>query len=99
MARSNPRARSSDIASSLAAPPWFRHGPPMRAVVHRGRQLVAGLCEACGVGAITRQVGPADLSLPHGDWGGARSALVDEGVTFDLRYTSTYQGLASGTGD
>jgi carbohydrate-selective porin OprB len=34
-----------------------------------------------------------------GDWGGARSSLADEGVTFDLRYTSTYQGLASGTGD
>ena len=31
MARSNPRARSSDIASSLAAPPWFRHGPPVPA--------------------------------------------------------------------
>lgn len=41
------------------------------------------------------------LACPYltGDWGGARSALVDEGVTFDLRYTSTYQGLASGTGD
>jgi len=34
-----------------------------------------------------------------GDWGGLRSSLEDKGVTFDLRHTSTYQGLASGTGD
>lgn len=33
-----------------------------------------------------------------GDWGGARSALADKGVSFDLRHTSTYQGQASGTG-
>jgi len=33
-----------------------------------------------------------------GDWGGARSTLADRGVSFDLRHTSTYQGLASGTG-
>lgn len=33
-----------------------------------------------------------------GDWGGTRSALADNGVTFDLRHTSTYQGLTSGTG-
>jgi porin len=46
--------------------------------------------------------GESDL-LPSpyltGDWFGARSALVDKGVTFDLRYTSTYQGLESGTGE
>jgi porin len=34
-----------------------------------------------------------------GDWWGARSSLADHGVTFDLRYTSFYQGLESGTGD
>lgn len=34
-----------------------------------------------------------------GDWWGARSSLADKGVSFDLRYTSTYQGLTSGTGD
>ncbi|TFH40126.1 MAG: hypothetical protein E4H01_17115, partial [Lysobacterales bacterium] len=34
-----------------------------------------------------------------GDWWGARSSLVDHGVSLDLRYTSFYQGLASGTGD
>ena len=34
-----------------------------------------------------------------GDWWGARSHLADHGVTLDLRYTSFYQGLASGTGD
>jgi len=33
-----------------------------------------------------------------GDWGGARSSLAERGVSFDLRHTSTYQGLASGTG-
>ena len=33
-----------------------------------------------------------------GDWGGLRPSLADKGVSFDLRYTSTYQGLASGTG-
>lgn len=33
-----------------------------------------------------------------GDWGGARSSLADRGVTLDLRYTSFYQGLVSGTG-
>ncbi len=41
------------------------------------------------------------LSRPYltGDWGGARSFLADRGVTLDLRHTSFYQGLASGTGD
>jgi carbohydrate-selective porin OprB len=34
-----------------------------------------------------------------GDWWGARSSLADNGVNFDIRYTSTYQGLLSGTGD
>ena len=34
-----------------------------------------------------------------GDWWGARSSLADNGVSLDLRYTSFYQGLASGTGD
>ena len=34
-----------------------------------------------------------------GDWGGARSSLADRSVTLDLRHTSFYQGLASGTGD
>ena len=33
-----------------------------------------------------------------GDWRGMRPSLADKGVIFDLRYTSTYQGLASGTG-
>jgi porin len=33
-----------------------------------------------------------------GDWGGARSSLSEKGVDFDLRRTSFYQGLASGTG-
>lgn len=34
-----------------------------------------------------------------GDWGGARSSISDNGVTLDLRHTSTYQGLVAGTGD
>ena len=31
------------------------------------------------------------------DWGGARSSLADKGMIFDLRHTTTYQGLMSGT--
>lgn len=33
-----------------------------------------------------------------GDWWGGRSFLKNNGVNFDLRYTSSYQGLMSGTG-
>lgn len=41
------------------------------------------------------------LSRPYltGDWGGVRTSLAEKGVTLDLRHTSFYQGLASGTGD
>ena len=46
---------------------------------------------------------PADSlwtrSYLSGDWWGARSYLAEHGVTLDLRYTSFYQRLASGTGD
>jgi len=38
-----------------------------------------------------------ERSTLTGDWGGARSSLVDNGVTLDLRHTTTYQGLLSGT--
>lgn len=41
----------------------------------------------------------AAQSTLTGDWGGARSSLAARGITLDLRHTSTYQGLASGTGD
>jgi len=34
-----------------------------------------------------------------GNWWGARSSLADSGLSFDLRYSSFYQGLAEGTGD
>lgn len=34
-----------------------------------------------------------------GDWWGARSYLADHGVTLDVDYTATYQGLVSGTKD
>ena len=34
-----------------------------------------------------------------GDWVGVRSSLADKGLTLDVRYTSFYQGLASGTGN
>ncbi|WP_169336898.1 carbohydrate porin [Eudoraea adriatica] len=34
-----------------------------------------------------------------GNWWGARSFLEDRGVSFDLRYSATYQGLIEGTGD
>jgi len=33
-----------------------------------------------------------------GNWGGLRPSLVDKGVSLNLDYTSTYQGLLSGTG-
>jgi len=33
-----------------------------------------------------------------GNWWGARSYLENRGVNFDFRYSSTYQGLMSGTG-
>ncbi|MFC2148558.1 carbohydrate porin [Bacteroidota bacterium] len=33
-----------------------------------------------------------------GDWWGARSLLENRGINFDLRYSSTYQGLIAGTG-
>ena len=34
-----------------------------------------------------------------GDWNGVRSSMAHKGVTLDVRFTSFYQGLASGTGD
>ena len=34
-----------------------------------------------------------------GDWWGGRSFLEEKGVNFDLRYSSTYQGLIQGTGE
>jgi len=33
-----------------------------------------------------------------GDWDGLRSTLADRGGTLDVEYTSTYQGIESGTG-
>jgi len=40
------------------------------------------------------------LTRPYltGDWTGVRSQLAGQGVSFDLRYTSFYQGLSSGNG-
>ncbi|HBW57768.1 MAG TPA: hypothetical protein DEF27_08175 [Oscillatoriales bacterium UBA8482] len=34
-----------------------------------------------------------------GDWGGFRSTLADQGMTFDLEFTQFYQGLVSGAGN
>ena len=34
-----------------------------------------------------------------GNWCGARSFHEDRGVSFDLRYSATYQGLIEGTGE
>ena len=34
-----------------------------------------------------------------GNWWGGRSFLEEKGVNFDLRYSSTYQGLIQGTGE
>lgn len=57
------------------------------------------------------EVKPAESAMPPaqtdilmrsrltGNWWGSRSYLADRGITLDLRYTSTYQGLESGTGD
>jgi porin len=41
--------------------------------------------------------GPRDKLT--GDWGGLRSNLVGDGLSFDLSYTSFYQGMFSGTGN
>ena len=52
--------------------------------------------------AFGQAEGEADLlrrSALTGDWWGARTWLDDHGVSLDLRHTSFYQGLASGTGD
>lgn len=34
-----------------------------------------------------------------GDWKGLRPELIEKGIAFNLEYTSTYQGLQSGTGE
>jgi len=60
--------------------------------------------------APTAEPGAENASLPTGsgwltrpylggDWGGARASLEENGVSLDMRHTSFYQGLASGTGD
>lgn len=45
------------------------------------------------VAAATHAQGPAPLT---GDWGGARSCLADNGVTFNLDVANFYLGVASG---
>ena len=61
------------------------------APVNAQEQAVGGTTTASADSLWTR-------SYLTGDWWGARSHLADHGVTLDLRYTSTYQGLESGTG-
>jgi porin len=115
MARNDLRSRHVDIASRLAVLTWLRHGSLIRAcaVLLSASVTAAAFGQSAAVAgssspaqAMPAESAPApdesNLSTrPHlmGDWGGARSALAGNGVTFDLRYTSTYQGLASGNGD
>jgi len=71
----------------------------------RGRcMLAAALLLSALVNSVAcgQSTGDTDLltrSALTGDWWGARSSLADHGVSLDLRHTSFYQGLASGTGD
>jgi len=70
-----------------------------RRMMRLGATLLPALAAALAFGQTP---GAADdwLARPAltGDWGGARSSLAEKGATLDFRYTSFYQGLASGTG-
>ena len=69
---------------------------------------IAGLPGVISVSSAVTQSDPQSTQSPAedwlkrpyltGDWGGMRSLLTDKGLTLDLRYTSFYQGLVSGTG-
>ncbi len=65
--------------------------------------LALSLIASATPSVIAQSAAPADTiwtrSRLTGGWWGARSYLADHGVTFDLEYTSTFQGLMSGTGD
>lgn len=56
------------------------------------------------LGLLAHAVAAQDAAAPFadrvtGDWRGARTNLVERGITFDLETTQYYQGLVSGTGE
>ena len=61
--------------------------------------LLSALVAPVAFGQATDESDLLTRSALTGDWWGSRSSLAEHGVTLDLRYTSFYQGLASGTGD
>ena len=61
--------------------------------------LLSALVAPVAFGQATDESDLLTRSALTGDWWGARSSLADHGVSLDLRHTSFYQGLASGTGD
>jgi len=74
-----------------AKPPAYRCDAP-------GVNVLLTLIFAVLLSALATNSAFGQFSALTGDWGGARSSLVDKGVTLDVRYTSFYQGLVSGTG-
>ena len=60
--------------------------------------LLSALVAPVAFGQATHESDLLTRSALTGDWWGARSSLADHGVSLDLRHTSFYQGLASGTG-
>lgn len=54
---------------------------------------VEGTAERDAAAVTETETGPSFLS---GDWGGARSNLVEKGLTFDLQWTQSAQGVVSG---
>jgi porin len=61
--------------------------------------LLSALVTPFAFGQAGDETDSPPRSTLTGDWWGARSSLANRGVGLDLRYTSFYQGLASGTGD
>jgi len=60
--------------------------------------LLSALVAPVAFGQATDESDLLTRSALTGDWWGTRSSLADHGVSLDLRYTSFYQGLASGVG-
>jgi porin len=75
---------------------------PQTSAIGQSSVIAGNLTPAAAKSESTAQADAASdfLTRPYltGDWGGVRSQLADQGVSFDLRYTSFYQGLSSGTG-
>jgi porin len=72
--------------SAVAAP---EEAPP---IINTGGETIPA------VTAPAPQAGWLERDTLTGDWGGARSQLETEGVTFNLYFTQFYQGLVSGYG-